>query len=143
MTIISVTSWLRAHSLWYFSAQSGCCSDDFFQTFSCKYDLERFGCVEQDDPAKADILVIGGSINVKLLPYLVEIYQRMLDPKYVIALGACGLSGGIFTNPACSTVITQLERWIPIDVKVPGCPPRPESIMHGIITLQEKICGSK
>lgn len=128
-----------AHSFWYFTTGSGCCADELLETTGCRYDLERFGCLEQEDPKQSDLLIIAGAITYKAMPELLEIYDEMLSPKFVIAMGACACSGGAFSPELSYSVLPGVDRTIPVDVYIPGCPPRPESIMNGLIKLQEKI----
>jgi len=117
--------WARSQSLWFFLMPASCCADEVTQTMSCRYDLERFGSKQVDTPEEADLLIVQGSINEKMAAALKEIYSAMPGPKYVMAVGSC----------ACGDV----DQHIPVDIYVPGCPPRPEAIMSGIIKLQEKI----
>lgn len=135
-------SWARAHSLWYFSAAHGCCGEELFNTFACRYDVERFGCLPQIDPEQADLLIVGGVLTKKMAPYLREVYDLMLFPKYVMAIGSCASSGGIFSSFPNEAVIPGLDLILPVDVFVAGCPPRPEAIMHGLLKMQGKILGN-
>lgn len=136
-----VMSWSRARSLWYFAAKSGCCADELLEVSGCRYDLERFGCVPREDPAQADLLIVTGVITSKSAPEIKQVYDAMLSPKYVLAIGACACSGGAFGELPEYTVVEGLDKILPVDVYVPGCPPRPEAIMNGLIALQEKIIG--
>jgi NADH-quinone oxidoreductase subunit B len=128
----------RAYSLHYFMIHTGCCADEFVQTIGCRYDLERFGCVEAPTPAQADLLVIQGALTERLAPEVKKIFEQMPSARAVLALGACACTGGLFTE---SPGILPADQIVPVDVFVPGCPPRPEAIMHGVITLQDKIRG--
>lgn len=138
-TIERAMSWARAGSLWYYSVQSGCCADEVLETLGSRYDLERFGCAPQVDPSQADLLFVSGMVSRKAAPHLRELYDQMLEPKYVIALGSCASCGGLFSEDRSYSGLSGVGRIIPVDVHVPGCPPRPEAIMNGLITLQEKI----
>ncbi len=109
----------------------------------CRYDLERFGCLPQVDPRQADLLIICGMVSYKIAPYLKELYDEMLAPKYVLAVGACANCGGPFSAESSYSVVPGVNQVIPVDVFVPGCPPRPEAIMNGLIALQEKISGQE
>lgn len=131
--------WAQANSLWYFPFTSGCCGDELFQAFGARYDLERFGCRRQTDPSQADLLILNGAITTALLPEVKRIYRSMLKPKYVMAVGACAISGGLYAPKWSSNVIPGLHQEMAVDVFIPGCPPRPEAIMNGIITLQKQI----
>lgn len=131
--------WAHTESLPFFHLNGGCCGDEVFQTTGCRYDLERFGCVSVNDPRQANLLIVSGFINQKLFPSLQAIYQELRDPKYVISVGACACTGGLFSLPEKNS--TLLEGKPPVDIYIPGCPPRPEAIMNGIIALKEKING--
>ncbi|MCC7442227.1 MAG: NADH-quinone oxidoreductase subunit NuoB [Bdellovibrionales bacterium] len=133
--------WARARSLWYLSIKTGCCADELMETVGCRYDIERFGCVAVEDPAQADLLVVTGVITQKSAPEIRQVYDAMLGPKYVLAIGACACSGGPFSELGDQAAISGLQKILPVDVFVPGCPPRPEAIMNGLIALQEKIKG--
>ena len=136
-------SWSRANSLWYFYINGGCCADEWFEAESAKYDIERFGLKRAPGPASADLLVINGTITQKMAPEVLAIYDQMQTPKYVLAIGTCACSGGPFLRTNPSVVTDGAARVVSVDVYVPGCPPRPEAIMNGIINLQEKICGKQ
>ena len=126
----------QAFSLSYFTITTGCCADEFLQTIGCRYDLERLGCTEAPTPVQADLLIIQGVLTEKLAPEVQRIYEQMPAERFVIALGACACTGGLFAE---SVGVLPAHEVIPVDVFVPGCPPRPEAIMHGILTLQDKI----
>lgn len=135
--------WARASSLWYITTGTGCCADEVLNTSGCRYDLERFGCLSQVDPRQADLLIVSGVVSNKAAPHLRAIYDAMLFPKYVLAVGSCVGCGGVFACEQNYSVIPGLDRIIPVDVYVSGCPPRPEAIMNGLITLKGKICGQE
>ncbi len=142
-TVSRAMNWAQSKSLWYIPIRGGCCADELLNTQGCRYDFERFGCLEQTEPNQSDLLIVSGLVTDRAAPYLRDLYSKMLLPRYVLALGSCACSGGLF-RPECSyTGGTGLDQVIPVDVYVPGCPPRPEAIMHGLITLQEKISGKK
>lgn len=140
-TIGRVMSWAKSNSLWFYSTGSGCCADEVFETLGCRYDLERFGCRSQADPSQADLLIVSGAVSYKSAPHLIRLYESMAEPKFVLAIGACANCGGPFAPEFSYSTLPGVDRAIPVDVYVPGCPPRPEAIMHGLITLQEKIRG--
>ena len=142
-TIGKMLSWARAQSLWYISAHSGCCADEVLNTMGNRYDLERFGALPQVDPRQADLLIVSGMVSYKQAPHLKALYDAMLAPKYVLAVGSCANCGGIFAPESSYSVVPGVDRIIPVDVYVPGCPPRPEGIMNGLIALQEKISGKR
>jgi NADH-quinone oxidoreductase subunit B len=139
--IDSVVSWAQASSLWTYSISGGCCADELLSSQGCRYDLERFGCLPQAHPEQADLLIVSTAVTPKLIAVIREVYDRMPNPKYVMAVGACANSGGLFTPRVSHASASPLEEIIPVDVYVPGCPPRPEAIMNGLIQLQEKIKG--
>lgn len=139
----SIQNWARSHSLWYYTVTGGCCADEVFSAQACKYDLERFGSLPQSSPEQADLLIVSTVVTEKLAPEIKKIYDAMPSPKYVLALGACACSGGAFSSQVSYAVKNNLESVIPVDVYVPGCPPRPEAMMSGLILLQEKIRGSQ
>lgn len=136
--ISQILSWAQAHSFWYLSVGGGCCADELWAAQSCRYDLERFGCIPEVDPRQADLLIVSGVVTKKAAPYLKELYEKMPSPKYVLALGACTNCGGIFGPQWSYSVLPGLESVLPVDIYVAGCPPRPEAIMNGLIRLQEK-----
>ncbi|MGK5083597.1 NADH-quinone oxidoreductase subunit NuoB [Bdellovibrionota bacterium FG-1] len=140
-TIGKVLQWARANSLWYISTGSGCCADEVLNTMGCRYDLERFGCLPQADPRQADLLIVSGVVSYQAAIPLRAVYDSMLAPKYVLAIGSCANCGGPFAPEFSYSVMPGVDRLLPVDVYVPGCPPRPEAIMNGLIALQEKIRG--
>lgn len=142
-TVDRVLAWSRANSLNVFAVSGGCCADEVLQAFSCRYDLERFGCVAQADPRHADLLLVSGAVTRRMAEELRAVYDQMLFPKYVMAIGTCGTSGGAFTPQCDYAVHAGLQELMPVDVYVPGCPPRPEAIMNGLMLLQEKIKGER
>ncbi len=140
-TLKKVLHWAQGQSFWMTTAGSGCCADELFATFGARYDLERFGCLAALDPKQADLLVVSGLVSIKAAPHLRTLYDSMVNPRYVIALGACACSGGAFCGAANYSVVCGVDQIVPVDVYVAGCPPRPEAIMNGLIKLQEKISG--
>lgn len=139
-TIGRVLDWARAQSLWYISTGSSCCADEVLNASGCRYDLERFGCIPAADPHQADLLIVSGAVSKKAAPHLREVYDAMAEPKYVMAVGACACCGGLFQTDSY-TVVDGVDKLFPVDVFVPGCPPRPEAIMDGLLRLQERIGG--
>ena len=129
-----IFSWARANSIGYFTVGGACCADEVLNASACRYDLERFGAVEQSDPKQADLLIICGVLNGKMKVEVKAVYDSMASPKYVIAVGTCANGGGLFSQEGANATV-------PVDVYVAGCPPRPEAIMNGIIALQDKILG--
>lgn len=140
-TIGKMMKWARSQSLWYISANSGCCADEVLNTMGCRYDLERFGCLPHVEPRQADLLIVSGAVTYKTAPYLRKMYDSMLSPKYVLAIGSCANCAGLFAPEFSYSVVPGADRIVPVDVYIPGCPPRPEAIMNGLVALQEKING--
>jgi NADH-quinone oxidoreductase subunit B len=138
-SIRRVLNWAQSSSLWVTQTGMGCCADELSNVFGSRYDLERFGCVYEDDPRHADLLIVTGSVNQKLAPELQALFDAMNDPKYVMALGSCACGGGVHKNDQAYFNLAGVDQVIPVDVYVPGCPPRPETIMNGLIQLQDRI----
>ena len=138
-TLGQALNWAKSQSLWYMTTGPGCCADEALNTLGCRYDVERLGCLPQVDPRQADLLIITGAISYKAAAQLREVYEMMLAPKFVLAVGSCANCGGPFAPEFSYSVVPGVDRILPVDVYVPGCPPRPEAIMNGLIRLQEKI----
>ncbi|HYG49361.1 MAG TPA: NADH-quinone oxidoreductase subunit B [Flavobacteriales bacterium] len=125
----------RANSLWPLPFATSCCGIEFMATMGSNYDMARFGMERMSfSPRQADLLIVAGTISKKLAPILRQVYDQMAEPKWVLSVGACASSGGIFDT---YSVLQGIDRVIPVDVYVPGCPPRPEQILDGVIKIQE------
>jgi NADH-quinone oxidoreductase subunit B len=132
-----VVNWARANSLWPMPFGTACCAIEFMASAASKFDLARFGMERMAfSPRQADMLICAGRVPFKLAPVLRRIWQQMPQPKWCVSMGACASSGGMFDNYA---VVQGIDTIIPVDVYVPGCPPRPEGLMYGLIMLQEKV----
>lgn len=130
-------NWGRANSLWPMPFGTACCAIEFMATSASRYDLARFGMERMSfSPRQADVLICAGRVPFKLAPVIRRIWQQMPQPKWCISMGACASSGGMFDNYA---VVQGIDTIIPVDVYVPGCPPRPEGLMYGILMLQDKV----
>lgn len=138
-TIDDVINWGRRNSLWPLTFATSCCGIEMMATGAPRHDFARFGMeVYRASPRQADLIVIAGTINNKMAPVLKLLYEQMSEPKYVLAMGACAVSGGpFFLNSYC--VVKGADNIIPVDVYVPGCPPRPEALLYGILQLHRKI----
>lgn len=136
-SVEKMTNWAAANSIWPAVFGLACCAIEMMSVVSPRYDLARFGAeVFRASPRQADLLVVSGRVAQKMAPALRQIYDQMLEPKWVIAMGACASSGGMFAN---YSVVQGVHKIVPVDVHVAGCPPRPEQLMHGFNLLQEKI----
>lgn len=134
-----IINWARSNSLWPLTFATSCCGIEMMSTASPKYDFSRFGFeVARASPRQADVIIIAGTIVNKMAPVLKRLYDQMPDPKYVVAMGACAVSGGPFFYNTYS-VVKGADHVIPVDVYIAGCPPRPEALLNALITLQQKI----
>jgi NADH-quinone oxidoreductase subunit B len=131
-----LVNWSRSRSLWPMTFGLACCAIEMMATGAARFDLDRFGIIFRASPRQSDCIVIAGTVTKKMLPVIKTVYEQMPEPKYVIAMGACACSGGIFDT---YSVVQGIDEALPVDVYIPGCPPRPEGLLYGIIKLQEKI----
>ncbi len=138
-TVDSIINWGRSNSVWPLTFATSCCGIEMMATGGARHDFARFGIeVYRASPRQADVIVVAGTIVRKMAPVLKRLYDQMADPKYVIAMGACAVSGGPFYYNSYS-VIRGVDQVIPVDVYIPGCPPRPEALLYGVMQLQRKI----
>jgi NADH-quinone oxidoreductase subunit B len=139
-TIEELYNWGRRSSIWPMQFGLACCAIEMIATTMARYDLARFGAeVFRPSPRQADMMIISGTVTKKMAPQVVRLYNQMAEPRYVIAMGACAISGGPFKQGY--NVLKGIDRYIPVDVHIPGCPPRPEALLQAFITLQKKIDG--
>ena len=132
-----VINWARRSSVWPMPFATACCGIELMATASSRYDLSRFGAeVMRFSPRQADLMLVAGRVSTKMLPVLQRIYQQMTEPKWVISMGACASTGGVFDTYA---VVQGIDQFIPVDVYVPGCPPRPETLIEGVMAIQRLI----
>lgn len=132
-----VINWARRSSVWPMPFATACCGIELMATAASRYDLARFGSeVMRFSPRQADLMLVAGRVSVKMLPVLQRIYQQMTEPKWVISMGACASTGGVFDTYA---VVQGIDQFIPVDVYVPGCPPRPETLIEGVMAIQRII----
>jgi NADH-quinone oxidoreductase subunit B len=133
--------WARKYSLFPYPFATACCAMEYMSLSMSPYDIDRFGALlPRFSPRQADLLMVIGTVNHKLSPVLKRVYEQMSEPKWVMAFGACAASGGFYDNYA---TVQGIDRIIPVDVYVPGCPPRPEAVLDGLMELQKRIASQK
>jgi NADH-quinone oxidoreductase subunit B len=137
-TVDAVLNWARTSALWPVISFPACCAFEFISTAASRFDISRFGMeILRASPRQADLMITAGTLTWKMAPQIKRLYDQMAEPKWVIAMGACGISGGVFKGSY--SVVPGYNRIVPVDVYVPGCPPRPEALLYGIQMLRHKI----
>jgi NADH-quinone oxidoreductase subunit B len=136
-TVDKMTNWARKCSLWPLGFGLACCAIEMMSSYGPRFDLARFGMeIMRPSPRQADLMIVSGRVSNKMAPVLKRLYDQMPNPKWVISMGACASTGGVFNNYA---ILQGIDKILPVDIYVPGCPPRPEQLIEGIVKLQEKI----
>lgn len=135
-TLDKLVNWGRSNSLWPLTFGLACCAIEMMAAGASHLDLDRFGILFRASPRQADVIIIAGTVTYKMAPIVKRVYDQMPEPKYVVAMGSCACTGGIFNT---YSTVQGADQFLPVDVYVPGCPPRPEALIYGLLKLKEKI----
>jgi NADH-quinone oxidoreductase subunit B len=136
-----LVGWARKNSLWPMPFGTACCAIELMATLASRFDIARFGAEAiRFSPRQSDLMIVSGRVSIKMMPVLKKIYDQMPEPKWVISMGACASSGGVFNT---YTLVQGVDQFIPVDVYIPGCPPRPENVIQALMKIQEKVAKSK
>ena len=136
-TVDTVVNWARKYSLWPMPMGTACCAIELMATAASRYDIDRFGAARFSfSPRQADLMIVAGRVSIKMMPVVIRIWEEMPEPKWCISMGACASSGGIFDT---YTLVQGIDQFIPVDVYIPGCPPRPESLIDALIKIQKLV----
>jgi len=136
-----IAQWARKSSLWSLTFGLSCCAIEMMATAASRYDLDRFGVMFRATPRQADVMIVAGWVSVKMAPFIKRLYDQMPEPKYVIAMGGCASAGGPYRDSIM--IVKGVDKIVPVDVYVYGCPPRPENLIAGILKLQEQIMSER
>ncbi|WP_225886688.1 NADH dehydrogenase subunit K [Leptolyngbya sp. PCC 6406] len=139
-TVDDLYNWTRLSSLFPMLYGTACCFIEFAALIGSRFDFDRFGLLPRSSPRQSDLIITAGTVTMKMAPALVRLYEQMPEPKYVIAMGACTITGGMFSSDS-PTAVRGVDKLIPVDVYIPGCPPRPEAIFDAIIKLRKKVAN--
>lgn len=139
-TVDDLHNWARLSSLWPLLYGTACCFIEFAALIGSRFDFDRFGLVPRSSPRQADLIIVAGTVTMKMAPALVRLYEEMPEPKYVIAMGACTITGGMFSADS-TTAVRGVDKLIPVDLYIPGCPPRPEAIFDAVVKLRKKVAN--
>ena len=139
-TVDDLHNWARLSSLWPLLYGTACCFIEYAALIGSRFDFDRFGLVPRSSPRQADLIITAGTVTMKMAPALVRLYEEMPEPKYVIAMGACTITGGMFSSDSPTTV-RGVDKLLPVDLYIPGCPPRPEAIFDAIVKLRKKVAN--
>lgn len=143
-TLDKILSLGRANSLWPMTFGLACCAIEMMATGAARFDLARFGAeVFRPSPRQCDVMIVAGTISKKMEPAVKTLYDQMPEPKWVIAMGNCAISGGPFAFEGQYGIVEGADKFLPVDIYIPGCPPRPEALIEGILELEEKVTGSR
>lgn len=137
-SVDDLLNWARLSSIWQLGFGLACCAIEMMATSASHYDFDRFGVIPRPSPRQADVIIISGTVTLKMALRIKRLYEQMPDPKYIISMGSCANSGGPYWEHGYH-VLKGIDRIIPVDVYVPGCPPRPEALLYGMLQLQRKI----
>ena len=131
-------NWSRSNSEWYFQFGLACCAIELMSTAAARHDLERFGAMPRSSPRQADVMIVAGTVTLKMATRVKRLYEQMAEPKYVISMGSCANSGGPYWQHGYH-VLKGVDQIVPVDIYIPGCPPRPEALIEGLLHLQTKM----